>query len=693
MRQRKQTWIVAAALALVGIVAWVVLGLDPTPAPDPRSTGPTNVRPQPEPSGPTDPRPTTDPSAAIADVVPELDGPGLLGRVRTARDAAVPGAEVVATIVLGAERREAGRARANATGRFALRADLAADPAAADALARIEFDVRASGFQSKRDARGLADLLARAAGRPLTIELQLDPGQDLTGRVVDARGTARAGAEVVLWTPSLRAGAEIERPAASARTGADGRFRLGFTSEGTCALRVRLENEGTAERAPLELGVHGDRDLGDLVLRGSGVLEGVVLHPDGHPATALELWAVPAELAGERDAPRIAATTLTERERGDGLAFTRTFTDETGRFRATGLVPGNYALVAPGARARLEPAAAVRATPATDVRLVLASARVAVRVVDAEGTPVLDAKVACSRLAGAGGGDDDLAPVSTEWRTPRAPHGLAAFDVEPETSYALRAEARGRVAEDLVHLAPGEYAGERTLVLAERAPGALRIAFQLAAGLETPTVRVSLVSALTGDPLDACTERAPSPDGVLDGLPPGRYRVDVDPRGASDALHAFLPARAGEVVAIESGRTTDIVVPLVQGARIELDLALDGPPPADFEFRADPRAHPDEREKARRLHAEARGAIVTLAARAPAGSTPRALVFEADDADPLQHGASSTLLPGRRATAAGVVAPGEYVLHVRAEGFAPAEELVVLRAGETRTVRVLLRAQ
>lgn len=684
-------FLLAAALLLAGLVAAALALLAERPEPAPpappprveRSVDPTPAGPHAAPSAPHD--------VASATAAPVLDGPGLVGRVRTPRGLPVPGAALVASVVRGDERRELGRAAADSEGRFALTAEFAESAPAASSTARLELDVRASGFQSKRESLVLADLLARAEHGRATIEIVVEPGQDLSGRVVDRTGAPRAGAEVALWVPSLRASAEVERVAASTRTGPDGRFELGYTSEGAYVLRAKLENVGAFERAPLELLATGNRELGDLVLRGDGTIDGVATHPDGAPARDVELWAVPASLASERDAPRRAVATLGGREHADGLLFTRAFTDETGRFHAAGLVPGSYAIVAAAPRTRIEPAAMVVSTPANDVRLLVPGARVGVRIVDEQGRPLVKARVACSRLTESG--DGGPAPVSTEWKSPRAASGLAVFDVEPETSYALRAESGARVAEDLVHLAPGEFSVERTLVLLERANGRLRLVLEAFGGGDTPRVRASLASALTGEPLDECSDREVPANGVLDALPPGRYRLRLDPIDDARDPRAFLPLHAPEVIEIESGRTLDRTYALVPGARVEVELALDGPPPADFEFHPSPEAHPDDREAARRIHENAHGALVVLAPRPEGRGEARALVFEAPTESAATSGASSTLLPGRGARAAGVFAPGEYSLRASAPGFAPAETELVLRPGAVAHVKLALRAQ
>jgi hypothetical protein len=100
--------------------------------------------------------------------------------------------------------------------------------------------------------------VVEGGGAELTVPL--DPGAELRGRAVDARGAALAGALVALTGPDAR---PVVVPNA---TGGDGRFRLGALAPGRRTLRLSAPGLEPAERA-VELRPGEAIDVGDVPLR------------------------------------------------------------------------------------------------------------------------------------------------------------------------------------------------------------------------------------------------------------------------------------------------------------------------------------------------------------------------------------------------------------------------------------------
>lgn len=686
------------ALGVIGVVlalgAFVVWALTRGPAPEPT---PTVVEPTPAKTttnggerspgdvtlqSPDDPAPPIDEGPA-----PELgDHAGFFGHLRVRPDRPLARVEIRFELERDDGTREAfGSARTSSDGAYAF---------------PLPRDARGAWIVATASARGTLDLRERrrwpeqASSTPLKQrwDLFVMPGATITGRALDAHGAPVGGAHVELLVPSRRGDTPIESVAASADTSSDGRFEIGFTSAATYALRVRAPNVGCAAKDALELEADTPRDLGDLVLRGDGTLGGVAVHPDGSPAPHLELWAVPAELAARGDAHALAVAKAERAERDDGLAWTRTFSDTQGRFTLRGLKPGSYGVLSPRTDMRLVDAARTFATSDETLRIVVSSARLSVRVVDASGNAVTKARVACGRMVPDSDSPGSFQIAGERWEALRPGAARIEFALEPDRAYALRAVLGDRSVEDVVQLAPGELEVERTLVLPdEGALGSLRVLASCGAS-SVHAFRVSFVSAVTGERLAELADLAPDAAGVVGPVPPGRYELEIVPRDPSLAL--ALPARPRDPVSIRAGATEQLEVAFPVGAALELALSIDGPPPAGFEYT--PRAGDGRatRESGKQDHERERGATLRLTPVGADASAARVLGFdeptEIEGVPPLVE---STLLPGRRAAVHGVIVPGAYVARVEAPGFEPVETTVTLAAGERRTLEFALRAR
>ncbi|TAJ18248.1 MAG: carboxypeptidase regulatory-like domain-containing protein, partial [Planctomycetota bacterium] len=153
----------------------------------------------------------------------------LSGRVMSP-SAPLAGAEVVLSAADGSE---LARARSDAGGQFFLALDAPVENAA--------LLVRAKGYAP---AGRIGERVERGQRRNLGL-LRLEPGAELSGRVLDANGAPVAGATVELYAPVL-AGLP-NRAITDARTDRDGRFAL--TDAPSIELRIEARAAGHGARA------------------------------------------------------------------------------------------------------------------------------------------------------------------------------------------------------------------------------------------------------------------------------------------------------------------------------------------------------------------------------------------------------------------------------------------------------------
>lgn len=686
--------LLCTGLALCGLataVVWRALGVTPAePLEPPRLVTPHVST---DPAHSASPGTTLDPGAPLAHT-PELAPSAvntlvIQGRARTHAGASAANAGLVLARSDGASERTLGRTTSTSDGRF--RFELSADDAQGDAGADLVLRASAPGFQPACERRPLAEVWARAGStRDYEWTLVLLPGQVLRGRTVDAALRPVAGAEVRLLAPSLRGARPVTSVVARTTSGADGRFELGYASSGAYQLAARAEDAGTALLTELALPATHDMELGDVPLAGAGSIRGRVVRARGTAVAGLELWALPADGRTRPATTLAAAQALAERETGDGLAWSRARTSVDGAFTFTGLRPGSYVLVAQRAGLRFDPPPAPCKTPADGLVLRVASAAITVTVRDEHGAPAPGAQVSCARLALSGDGEVQLSARGSALSDAA---GRAAFDVDAEHAYVLRAELGARVAEERVELSPGADEVARELVLPSAdGPAQLRLAVRGSLGESVHEYRVSLLSALTDERLAAFADLAPDEAGAIGPLPPGRYHVEVVPFARDGAPPVWLAARPRDEVVLRAGATTALEVTLVTGTALGLELVIEGPPPADFAFKTERELDARALAAALRAHALTRGASVRLEPIDPAG-VPRALAFEVPADNPAAPPAlANTLLPGSSANVHGRCPPGVYRLVVDAPGFAPYAETVALAAGETRTLRAGLRA-
>ena len=215
----------------------------------------------------------------------------------------------------------------------------AAEPArlVTDLAGRFELHGMASGAITWRvRARGYREVTVpglelppaeHAAGRPIDLgTLLLAPDRPFQGRVTDPGGEAVAGARVAFEI--LRPPGDFEhREIQESFTGSDGSFALEGLPEGA---RLDLEISHETHQPRRLAGIRDDRpEPLEIVLEPGLSLAGEVVDEAEAPVADVEVQLVRVEAAGLWDRP---------------VARARATTDEEGRFRFSGLEPGETAV-------------------------------------------------------------------------------------------------------------------------------------------------------------------------------------------------------------------------------------------------------------------------------------------------------------------------------------------------------------
>jgi len=191
-----------------------------------------------------------------------------------------------------------------------------------------------------------------APGESRELEVSLERGSTITGRVVDGSGAPVAGASIFTVAPedlgrpiSRRSGglmytgvdgmlyeeAILRTWADEARADESGRFALSGVATGPARLRVEHPDFLFRDLAPLDVLDGQDVSLGDIVLERGSTIEGRLFDADGLPARAgsVGVKRLPDEGGDEAAGPEVLTFTHVE---GDGS------------FRERGLRSGRYRL-------------------------------------------------------------------------------------------------------------------------------------------------------------------------------------------------------------------------------------------------------------------------------------------------------------------------------------------------------------
>jgi protocatechuate 3,4-dioxygenase beta subunit len=326
--------------------------------------------------------------------------PGLAirGRVRDPEEQPVAGATVRATAQSPGGSGEA-EAESGPDGRFEL-----------GGLGPGRYGVHASaaGYAS-------GEATADAGGEP--VEVVLDLGGILSGRVVDAGGEPVEGAEVSARDESQPGGWRVF----SGRSDeGDGRFSLRDVSPGRYDLEVRAGARGEASRAGVRVPAGRTTDLGTVVLARGGVVRGEVVDAEGRG------------IAG--------ATVSAEREATIRTGRRETQTGSSGAFELRGLPAGAWFLAARHPSYAASAPLGVQVEPedtAPPARIVLArGGRIEGRALHRDGRPFAGGRVHARAL-------DERAPG--DW-------GAAALDTRGV--FVLDRVPSGRVSVELMAFTP-----------------------------------------------------------------------------------------------------------------------------------------------------------------------------------------------------------------------------------------------
>jgi hypothetical protein len=414
---------------------------------------------------------------------------------------------------------------------------------------------------------GQSAKVAAVAGLTRPIDLMLEYGLALSGRVLDEAGTPLEGARI--WAhprfDGRALGAINFRDAESA---ADGTYRLGAFSLGK--LQVNVQHEGFE---PLELELEppaGSETLErDLVLRRGHSISGTVRWPDGRPA---EAWLRLSPWPESGDDRHVQST--------DGR------TAEDGTFTISGLSGGAFHVRASGVhvtqvlsvsavtgreRTRKERETHTAeiesvAVGATGLELVLGPG-LAVRgfVRDANGEPLDDFRVSARRVSFPGKPWDEEGMPTERFRDTGGAFELNGL--QPGT-WSVFASARNRVDSDAVEVQlPGADAIE--LVVAPEA--VVRGTVLDAAGNPAPDLYVSASPADGDDDSDfrfggqVPDETDRDGEFALDGLRSGRTLLRA-------ADHAGVPRASLEVELVAGQTLAGVVLRMAPGGGLEVEI-------------------------------------------------------------------------------------------------------------------------
>lgn len=503
-----------------------------TPAPAPGATPPPTP-----PSSTTTTAPSVGRFRAVGTVQSGEDGPKI--------------ARAIVEVFSWQDNRElpVGRGQTDDAGRFAIELP-SLDVMHPASLARMSLylRVRAAGHRTFYPVGFMqGDLLGPPRDVGADTVIALDPGHDVVGRVVDEEGRPIVGAEVTMTSEGP---SRLDR----VRTDASGEFRYPVESDRAAYFLAEFEGMGTGGMAPRPMTPDAEMVLPDLVLRRGAEVAGVVVDRTGRPIAGVPVHATSLSRTDGDEIERIEAPA--------GTMHGSAMTDAAGRFRITGLFPGDVKLdaVEGSQGGRASEGSAVR-TGREDVRIVLAEHVVRVAVVDSAGAPVLGAR----------------------WRVdvrgavpPRSRHGMVDLGEDALGFVLVPEDARVVASASLQWWTPAKAEA----ICA--GPGTTDVVLRMApAGAEKGRVRIEL----TGDAASRVTEievelhdldyseiRHRGPPGEVFEVPPGRYRVEVLPKRET-TIEATDFIRLATDLTVRPGEETRVRLRARLGGGVRLALA------------------------------------------------------------------------------------------------------------------------
>jgi hypothetical protein len=394
-----------------------------------------------------------------------------------------------------------------------------------------------------------------------------------------------------------------------------------------------------------------DEDVGDLVLRGEGWIEGRCVYPDGTVAAHLHVGAAPP-----KDEPQPPTTTCwTE---SVGLLQGQATADERGRFRIAGLKPGRYVVQpsSPWDPSGRERPPTVARTGDRDAVVTCDTHRMIVRAVDEARRPAPQWDLVAS-------GEGERSSSSFRGSLGGA-RSFEVLETEPGMTWALEATAPAARAEPVrVVTAATPWETTVTLVLrpATRPRGRIRVTVSGPDGRAVAAFRAEAATVAPGAGVVSTFEFGPETEGLSPPLEPGRYDVDVSP-GTEPSL--YLHERAE--VAVRDAETAVVAVTARLGGRLRVT------------FR--------ERGAAIPPHAS----LVLTRPDRPEGTSlsPWSFVLPDEAKAGVVHFVPDVVLPTLAA-----LEPGRWTLRLAAPGVRRFEALVDVRAGGTTDVEVVVEPE
>lgn len=453
-----------------------------------------------------------------------------------------------------------------------------------------------------------------------SVDLRLEGGVEIRGRVVDEGGVPVASARV-----SLRAGPRSwNQP--DATSGADGSFALDGVADGTyrvvadkegfarsregvevtvagsslSGIEVKLTAGGSivgqlsglefAELATVQISLGGSRQSGQVtpdggyridhvepgehrvtasLAGGSRQAEGQVTLEPGAPEARLDLeFSGGITLTGRVLRNGAAASGLNVMLSGAGLSGRHGDTDHQGRFRFEGLDSGSYELQVYGFNSGARHRETVDLSADRDVLVELQTVAVSGRVVDAaDQAPIPNAQVILMAAQ-----PDDTAPWQNSETTTDSRGVFRLRDVA-EGSWKVRAVQAGYGPEEVdIQVDSG------------RAVDGLELSLEATEGILLEVLLPSgrppdMVHTAVFDPAERVVSRGSFPTGEdgrvrVASVAPGTWELFVDADGAASVVvPVTAPGNAGRVVLPQAGGL-NVKVPGLSQARVEATVKL-----------------------------------------------------------------------------------------------------------------------
>ncbi|MDF1702209.1 MAG: carboxypeptidase regulatory-like domain-containing protein, partial [Planctomycetota bacterium] len=399
---------------------------------------------------------------------------------------------------------------------------------------------------------------------PTPLDLVVERGASVTGRVVDAQGAGLAGVGIRLtpaWSKlprQARTDAIVSRLHAfnavgnqglATASGAEGYWRLDGVPAGPFVLRYRQGGHEFPEPEPLLVGVMG-ADAGSKVLGDGITLTGEVVDARGQGVPGV----IVTSKSPEGPSPRRRAST-----------------DADGRFELPGLSPGPHEVRALLA-GRTGHGGFVSVAPEGDnhLRMVLDEPAVLALQVTKDGAPYKGLLTVAFGETGSG-------RAAARRHTLRVRGGKAVLDDAPPGEWTVEAYAPGglRAQVQEVQVDSGRRGDVRiALTAGARLTGTVRSA----GGRSVASAQLELEHPATGGRVKATADG--SGRYHLEGLAPGDWTLQVLGRGGA-------PLREQLVLAAGEARTLDPTLPAAGRVRVRVVTVSGSPiPEARVAFRA-----------------------------------------------------------------------------------------------------------